>query len=563
MTLSSKGRAGGRGPTVVLAVSMFLTGGCGLVAQYILSTVSTYILGNSIEQFSVIIALMLLMMGVAGAVQSLISDRHLVEKFVAVEVLLALMSGFAPVALYAAYARMTDHFAVVQVGAVLIVGFLIGIEIPLAIRINERYAPSLKGNIASIWSLDYVGSFVGALVWAFFLIRVMPIDRIGFVIAFVNLAVAGLTLLYFARIDRLAWRLPGIGLVIAGFALVFGLRSAPAWTDGIERSLYDDPIVHAETSPYQRIVVTENRRLGETRLYLNGNLQFSSLDEPIYHEQLVHPAMHLAARRRHVLILGGGDGLALREVRKYPDVERITLVDLDPAMVRLAKRHPVFQRLNENAFCDARISVVPPVGVVPTGLRRPVLQPEGEAKQGQRPPLRKIAEVDVVTLDADRFLNGVADPADVLIVDLPDPNSIELAKLYSREFYRKARRAMARDGVMVVQATSPYHARETFLCIRRTLASAGFGTLPIHDNVPSFGDWGWILATPAHDEPWLRRRLSELKRLEIPTRYLTPDLLQRAPIFGRDGLKSAYQDVSTLMRPIVLDRYLNEGWKVE
>lgn len=556
-------RSGGRGPTVVLAVSMFLTGGCGLVAQYILSTVSTYILGNSIEQFSVVIALMLLMMGVAGAVQSLISDRRLVEKFVVVELLLALMSGFAPIALYAAYARMTDHFAVVQVVAVLVVGFLIGIEIPLAIRINERYAPSLKGNIASIWSLDYVGSFVGALVWAYFLIRVLPIDRIGFVVAFVNLAVAGLTLVYFSRVDRLAWRLPGLGLAATWGLLVVGLRAAPQWTDGIERSLYDDPIVHAETSPYQRIVVTENRRLGEIRLYLNGNLQFSSLDEPIYHEHLVHPAMHLAARRRHVLVLGGGDGLAVREIRKYPDVERITLVDLDPAMVRLARWHPVFRRLNEGAFADARVSVVAPAGVTPTGLRRPVMQPEGEAKPGERPPMREIAKVEVVTLDADRFLDGVTEPADVLIVDLPDPNSIELAKLYSREFYRKARRALARDGVMVVQATSPYHARETFLCIRRTIASAGFGTLPTHDNVPSFGDWGWVLAVPGHDEGWLRRRLFGVKRLTVPTRYLTPELMGRAPVFGRGGLSSAYSDVSTLMRPIVLDRYLNEGWKVE
>lgn len=553
-----------RGPTVVLAVSMFLTGGCGLVAQYILSTVSTYILGNSIEQFSVVIALMLLMMGVAGAVQSLISDRRLVEKFVLVEVLLALMSGFAPIALYAAYAQMTDHFAVVQVGAVLVVGFLIGIEIPLAIRINERYAPNLKGNIASIWSLDYVGSFVGALVWAYFLIRVLPIDRIGFVVAFVNLAVAGMTLLYFSRVDRLAWRGPGLGLVAALGLLAFGLRAAPKWTDGIERSLYDDPIVHAETTPYQRIVVTENRRLGETRLYLNGNLQFSSLDEPIYHEHLVHPAMHLAARRRHVLVLGGGDGLAVREIRKYRDVERITLVDLDPAMIRLARENPVLRRLNGDAFGDARVSAVPPAGVVATGMRRPVMQPEGEAKKpGERPPLREVAKVEVVTLDADRFLAGVSEPADVLIVDLPDPNSIELAKLYSREFYRKVRQALAKDGVMVVQATSPYHARETFLCIRRTIASAGFGTLATHDNVPSFGDWGWILASPGHDEKWLRGRLALIGSFDVPTRYLTPDLLGRAWVFGKDGLASAYTDVSTLMRPIVLDRYLNEGWKVE
>jgi len=550
-----------RGPTLVLALSMFLTGACGLVAQYVLSTVSTYILGNSIEQFSVTIALMLLMMGVAGAVQSLIGDRGLLGKFVVTEALLALLSGFAPIALYAAYAHLPDHFVVVQVGLVLVTGFLIGIEIPMAIRINAQYAPSLKGNIASIWSLDYVGSFVGALVWTYFLLRTVSIDRIGFTVGFVNLAVGALTLAYFARRGAMRrWPFVAAGLGLVGVAMAFGLQRAPVWTDGIERSLYDEPIVHAETTPYQRIVVTQDRKLDDTRLYLNGNLQFSSLDEAIYHEHLVHPAMLLAARRSRVLILGGGDGLALREVLKYPEVREVTLVDLDPAMIRLAKQLPTLRALNGGAFDDARVTSQLPAGLTNLGFRRPVRQFVRETAPGQPPVTQEVARVEVFTVDADRFLRAPGGNWDVLIVDLPDPNSVELAKLYSREFYRKARGALAPGGVMVVQATSPYHARETFLCVKRTVEAAGFATVPTHDNVPSFGDWGWLLASPDRD---LRPRLAALPEIPIATRYLTLDVLQRATAFGRDALKSNHQDVSTLMRPIVLDRYLQEGWKVD
>ncbi|RYG24283.1 hypothetical protein EON82_11310 [bacterium] len=143
-----------------------------------------------------------------------------------------------------------------------------------------------------------------------------------------------------------------------------------------------------------------------------------------------------------------------------------------------------------------------------------------------------------------------------IFVDLPDPNSIELAKLYSLEFYRKLRRCLSADGVAVVQATSPFHAKETFLCIRRTMAAAGLRTLPYHDNVPSFGDWGWILANAKGE--WRGRG-----EIEVPTSYLTPELIQRSRAFGRDWLTSGFSDVSTLMQPVVLQRYLDAGWKVE
>ncbi|RYG22581.1 spermidine synthase, partial [bacterium] len=364
----------GRGPTAVLAAAMFVTGGCGLVAQYVLSTVSTYILGNSIEQFSVVIALMLLMMGLAGVAQNFVSDRLLVEKFVLTEILLGLLCGFAPSALYAAYAVAEDHFPLAQYFLVVAVGFLIGIEIPLAIRINGKYARTLKGNIASIWSLDYIGSFVGALIWAFWLIKVLPLTQLSFLVGGLNLLVAAGTLAYFWRIGSVERRFPMLGALLFAFgATIYGFDRSPDWSRAIDQKLYEDPIVHSETTKYQRIVVTHGAAIDDLRLYLNGNLQFSSVDEQIYHEQLVHPAMGLAPRRSRVLVLGGGDGLALREILKYPDVREVVLVDLDPDMIRLAKSLPALVRLNRNSFGDARVSSVLPEGMRTVGRRQVVM----------------------------------------------------------------------------------------------------------------------------------------------------------------------------------------------
>lgn len=549
---------GSRAPQLILAVSMFVTGGCGLVAQYILSTVSTYILGNSIEQFSVIIALTLLMMGLAGMVQRTLSDKNLVEKFVATEIAIGLLCGFTPLAMYAAYANLSEHFALVQFALILSIGFLIGLEIPLAIRINERFAPSLKANIANIWALDYVGSFVGAVVWAFLLIRALPLTEISFLVGFLNLGVGALTLLYFWKHGHAGlgkWM--GVAWIACAALMAFGMANNRVWSLGLEQRLYDDPIVFSQTSKYQRIVVTE--RPNDLRLFLNGNLQFSSVDEAIYHEHLVHPAMTLAPYRRRVLILGGGDGMALREVLKYKDVESVTLVDLDPAMIELGKNDPRIRKLNGNAFADARVTAQVSPGVQPSPERRDVVLEEEPERPGQRPPTVHVATVNVFTVDAFRFVGESSERFDVILVDLPDPSAIELAKLYSREFYTFLRKRLSADGVMTVQATSPFHAKEAFLCILRTLRSAGFSVEPYHDNVPSFGSWGWALCTNRPVEP---ARWDALK-FDVPRRYLTEEVAQRSRAFGADWLKTEKTEVSTLLRPIVLDEYIRSGWQVD
>ena len=567
---------GRRLATWLLGLSIFATGFCGLVSEFLISTVSSYILGNSIEQFSVIIALMMAMMGVAGVLQRFFPDRRLVEQFIAVEMLLALLGGFAPILIYAAYGWLETHFLLVLYTTAGGVGFLIGFELPLVLRINAALGRTLPSNLAVMLSLDYIGGFVGALVWTRYLLRELPLTESSFLIAGVNFAVASVTFLYFTRAARRAqdeaaavvYAGPGAGFVWVGIVVVAALLATGyvqnrEWSLDLEQRLYDERIVFSETTRYQRIVITEDSLTGEQRLFLNGNLQLSSNDEAIYHEQLVHPAMALAERRARVLILGGGDGLALREVLLHRDVRSVTLVDLDPRMTELAATNAQLVALNRGAFADARVQTLPASGVGGKGTR-PVFMKTDRLDSDEFPIHDRVATVDVVNIDADRFVEAIPGLWDVVLIDFPDPNSVELAKLYSREFYRKLRHVLAPDSVIALQATSPYHSREAFLCILRTLESAGFTALPYHDDVPSFGSWGWILATAGRETPEeLRARAVAIASFPASTRYLTPDVFKSSLVFGKARLESQYDEVNTLMRPILLDLYLHASWLAE
>jgi spermidine synthase len=265
-------------------------------------------------------------------------------------------------------------------------------------------------------------------------------------------------------------------------------------TSLLEDVLYDDEIIHAETTPYQRLVVTRWR--DDVRLFINGNIQLSSVDEYRYHETLVHPVMSVAGSPRRVLILGGGDGMAAREVLKHQSVERIDIVDLDPRVPSLFREARVLRDLNGASLADAR--------------------------------------VHVTAADAMTFLEGSLDTWDVAIIDLPDPNDEGIGKLYTRSFYRLVFKHLAPDGVMVTQATSPYYAADAFWCIYNTLAattlhSEGGQVYPLafRTYVPSFGEWGFVMAA---NRPV---RAADVA-VNVPTRYLSQALLPTLFVFSKD-----------------------------
>ena len=261
---------------VLLAFCMFSTGASGLVNEYVLATMTTYILGNSIEQFSIVIAAMMLMMGVSGLVQRSMSDRGLIVKFMGLEIVLALTASVAPLAIYAAFGYLNAHFVFVHYFFVLAIGFLIGFEIPLVMRIIEQYRVTLKTNLALVYAMDYIGAFIGAMIWVKLLLAYFPLSRISFIVAGFNFLVAAFTILYFIRtgvIRRPRWPLA----LLAGTALFLGvgLTHSVDWSDLLEQRFYDDPIIHKETSRYQHLVLTYDRTRDDLRFYINGNTQFS------------------------------------------------------------------------------------------------------------------------------------------------------------------------------------------------------------------------------------------------------------------------------------------------
>jgi spermidine synthase len=540
---------------------MFTTGASGLVNEYVLATITTYILGNSIEQFSMVIASMMLMMGISGFVQNKMSDDNLLQKFIAVEVIMALLGGFAPLAIYAAYGYLENSFEIIHYFFVLSVGFLIGFEIPLVMRIIDQHKIKLKTNLTLVYAMDYVGAFVGAVIWVQYLLKNYPLTEISFIVAGFNFMVASITIIYFLK-QKLILK-PAIYIVIlivTSALLIIGFASNRDISSLLEQRFYEDPIVHQETTKYQHIVITHNSGSGDTRLYINGNTQFSSLDEKRYHDFLVHPLMEATTSRDNLLILGGGDGLALREVNKYSDVRNITVVDLDPDMVTMASTHKLLTDLNNDSFKNANIATLP-FQVIDSGARQGVYLSEN----GLESKPKWVSSVTVYNIDADLFLRDKPKQKwDAVIIDLPDPSGIEISKLYSKQFYQNLKRYLTADAYISIQSTSPYHAKDAYLAIGNTLNSAGFNVLPYRQNIPSFGDWGYYLAWTTEEKPIdLKKRLSQLKDFSVNTDFITPELLASSFAFGKGELQTKRPCINTLMEPCLLTAYTDRGWQIE
>ncbi|MBU8909757.1 MAG: polyamine aminopropyltransferase [Desulfobacterales bacterium] len=549
--------------SVLLCACMFASGACGIILEYIQASLASMILGNSFEQWAMVIGLMLFWMGFGSLIQAQISKKHLIYTFIAVETALALVGGFSPTLTYISYGY-TAHYSLVLYFFVSFIGIMIGLEIPIIIRINNDFSKELSTNLGNILSADYLGSLIGSLIFVFIFLRFTPITEAAFLTAGANFFLAFITFIYFSKkgLVKTGFLIPFI-MLITFCAVSYGYLNNRDWNLKIEQPLYDDPIILSKTTRYQHIVITHYKPFDEVRLFLNGNLQFCSTDEQRYHEPMVHPVMNIVPIKERVLILGGGDGCALREVLKYKDVKEVLLVDLDPEMTRLAKTHPVLKRINQDAFKDTRLVTMAGKGVVPGIDKRLYIETNKRNQHTKLPETRKLADVKVMNVDADKFLNAVAGSWDVIIIDLPDPSTPELTKLYTREFYKKIRRHLSQHGMMVVQATSPYLAKESFLCIGRTIESANLSILAFHENVPSFGDWGWYLAW--HPNIQKKKIMDKIKHLniDVPTRFITPEVFRSELVFGKDALTTTNRQINTILHPALLTIYNHESWLLE
>ncbi len=444
-----------RAPLLFVTVLVIATS--GLVYELVAGALASYVLGDSVTQFSTTIGVYLFAMGI-GSYLSRFLKSEISTRFVEVELSAALVGGFSAPLLFVSFAY-SSWFPVILYGTISVIGALVGLEIPLLMRIL-RDELDFEELVAKVLSVDYLGSLAGSLLFALVLVPGLGLSRTSLSFGMLNCGVALMSTFVLRDLltARAALRLRLTSGAVAAL-LTAGFVYAEELTRFSEQGFYADPIVYAKQSDYQRIVVTQGRN--SVQLFLNGNLQFSSSDEYRYHESLVHPAFAVTETHRRVLILGGGDGLALREVFRHPDVEEVTLVDLDPAVTGLARALPSLRALTEGALDDPRATLVHDDAMVWLDERE---SPE---------------------------------PFDIVIVDFPDPNNFSLGKLYTRRFYQLVRRAMHDGSAMIVQSTSPMFARRSYWCIERTIAEAGLHTAPFHVTVPSFGVWGFVLAAPS------------------------------------------------------------------
>ncbi len=543
--------------SAVLYLSMFIMGACGLAYEYTLSKVASDILGNSVRQWAIIIGVMMFFMGVGSDMQKYLKNSKLIDQFILFEIIIGLLGAFGPIALLYSYATIPSHYILVQYFFISGIGLIIGFEIPLITRINETYTQELKINLGSVLKMDYIGSLAGSLCWIFLLPRYFTTVESAFVLGLLNLLVAFFTLLFFARLVHYKSAL--VVLAVASLlAIGFGGLSAKEWASFSEQKLYRDRIIFSQTTRFQHIVLTQSRSR-DISCYINGHLQFNSVDEFIYHENLVHPAFCLASSHNKVLILGGGDGLALREVLKYPDVESVTLCDIDPVMTTLAKENPIFKKMNHNSLAHGRVAIIENHALADAG--EALLQEEDQHRT-VRPEFGDAARIHIINIDAAAFVEQISGLYDIIIIDFPDPNNPDLAKLYSNVFYQNVRKKLKADGVFVQQSTSPVHAKEVFLLIGRTMNASGLTAIPYHDNVPSFGEWGWWIGGRREhfDAETIEKKLRNIHSLEVDTRYLTPALLQASLSFGKNQLNSDDVEINTLTNGLAFTYYV-KAWQ--
>jgi spermidine synthase len=502
----------------LLLLTVLVIATCGLVYELLASTLASFVLGDAVTQYSTVIGVYLSAMGLGAWLSRYVRGAMVARTFVDVEIAVALVGGVSAPLLFFAFAHLS-WFRLALYLVVLVIGALVGMEIPLLLRIlKERF--EFRDLVSRVLTIDYLGALVGSLAFPIFFVPKLGLVRTSLVIGAVNASVA-LSSTWLLRDTLRSVAGLRVRAVLVLVLLAAGTLAADRMTLLAEEGLYADEIVFAKQTPYQRIVITRGK--GSFQLFLSGNLQFSSADEYRYHEALVWPAISVRAEAglatRDVLVLGGGDGLAVRELLRVPEMHTVTLVDLDPAMTQLARSMPLLRGQNEAAFDDARVHV-------------------------------ESADAYVWLSDA----SNAAKRYDVIVADFPDPNHYALGKLYTTRIYHWMREHLADGGVLVVQSTSPLFARKSYWCIARTIESAGLAIAPYHALVPSFGEWGFVLARKGGVEP--PRTLAPSTK---PRRALDDAAMRALFVLGPD-MQALPVDVNRLDNQVLV-HYYEEEWR--
>ncbi len=451
-----------------------------------------------------------------GSRFSKLFTKQVIVYFIITELILSVLVSFSALIAYIFYG-VTDISWLIIYFLSICIGLLIGLEIPFATRINDEYE-ELRLNISNILEKDYFGSLIGGLFFAFVGLPYLGLTYTPFILGILNLVVS----FYLFRILKenvsiSARKKLHIAYIFVSLLILTGLYLAEPIIRFGEQVKYKDKIVYTQQTKYQKIVVTKWKQWYS--LYINGNQQLSSFDEFMYHEPMVHIPMKSTNSHKNILILGGGDGCLAREVFKYNDVEKVTLVDLDQNMINLGKDYPVFKELNQNSMNNKKIKTV--------------------------------------TKDAFNFLEDTPEKYDIIFVDLPDPNNVDLNKLYTKEFYKLCRLKLKDEGVFITQAGSPYYATKAFYCINKTLKAANFKTLPMHNQVLTLGEWGWIMAKK---ENLNSKDIIDIQLNNIELKWLTKKAIPQLIAFGKPLADTTGIKVNTIFSPKLYTYYKDGNW---
>lgn len=436
---------------MLLLLAVFTIATCGLVYELVAGTLASYLLGDSVKQFSLIIGVYLFSMGV-GSYFSKFLRRNMLNTFVEIEILVGLVGGLSSVVLFLLF-ESVGYFQLILYFLVFVTGCLVGLEIPLLMNIlKDRVA--FRDLVSNVFTFDYIGALLASILFPLVLVPHLGVMRTSLFFGMINIGIAIALCFLLQKELRRVWILKAKAIGSFVLLLVVFIFS-PAILEYSESQLYGENIIYSHTTPYQRIVLTHKK--SDYRLYLNNNLQFSSADEYRYHEALVHPAMSIAKKVENVLVMGGGDGLAVREILKYPDVKKVTLVDLDQGMTRLFETNAILTGFNHDALNDQKVTVH--------------------------------------NADAYLWARESKQKYDVVVIDFPDPSNYSLGKLYSLSFYRTLQHLLKPESVVVVQTTSPHFAPKSFWCVNQTMKQVFPKVDAYHAYVPSFGEWGFTIAS--------------------------------------------------------------------
>ena len=489
---------------LLLLFSVFVIATCGLIYELVAGALASYLLGDSVKQFSFIIGVYLFSMGVGSYFAKFIK-KNLLKTFIEIEILVGLIGGISSVVLFLLF-NSIGHFEWVLYLFVFLTGSLVGLEIPLLMNILKDRV-EFKDLVSNVFAFDYVGALLASILFPLVLVPNLGIVRTSLFFGLINVSISIFLSFYLQREVRQHYILKLKSILTFIFLLSLFIFSEQILNYS-EEKLYGENIVFSHSSPYQRIVLTRNKN--DFRLYLNNNLQFSSADEYRYHEALVHPAFSMAKNIENVLILGGGDGLAAREILKYREVKHITLVDLDAEMTKFFQNNETMNALNQNSLNNSKVKVI--------------------------------------NQDAYIWVKNQTQKFDVIVIDFPDPSNYSLGKLYSLQFYRELQKITDPETKIVVQTTSPYFAPKSFWCIQKTLNQIFPNVTAYHNYVPSFGEWGFCLA--GNSDFSIKRKLNGLK-------FYNYQFAQLA-YFEKDMLAKNVE-VNQLQNQILV-RYFDEEW---